>query len=71
MDRSLLLIGAALLGMEALGLVESVDRAAGLVAIDEVVEPDRETAAVYARQRPAFVAVADALRDAVAPYQPT
>jgi gluconokinase len=63
--------GAALLGMEALGLVESIDRAAGLVAIDEVVEPDREAAAVYARHRPAFVAVADALREAVAPYQPT
>jgi gluconokinase len=63
--------GAALLGMEALGLVESIDRTAGLVAIDEVVEPDREAAAVYAGQRPAFVAVADALRQALAPYQPT
>jgi gluconokinase len=63
--------GAALLGMEALGLVESIDRAAALVAIDEVVEPDREAAAVYAGQRPAFVAVADALRQALAPYQPT
>jgi len=26
---------------------------------------------VYAEMRPAFVAVADALRQAVAPYQPT
>ena len=32
--------GAALLGMEALGLVDGIDRAAELVGIDEVVEPD-------------------------------
>jgi gluconokinase len=63
--------GAALLGMEALGLVESIDVAAGLIHIDEVVAPDPAAAAVYAEMRPAFVAVADALRQAVAPYQPT
>jgi gluconokinase len=63
--------GAALLGMEALGLVESIDVAAGLIHIDEVVAPDPAAAAVYAEMRPAFVAVAEALRQAVAPYQPT
>jgi gluconokinase len=63
--------GAALLGMEALGLVESIDVAAGLVEVDEVIAPDPAAAAVYAEQRPTFVAVADALRQAVAPYQPT
>ena len=63
--------GAALLGMEALGLVESIDVAARLIHIDEVVAPDPAAAAVYAEMRPAFVAVADALRQAVAPYQPT
>jgi gluconokinase len=63
--------GAALLGMEALGLVESIDVAARLIRIDEVVAPDPAAAAVYAEMRPAFVAVADALRQAVAPYQPT
>jgi gluconokinase len=63
--------GAALLGMEALGMVESIDVAAGLVTVDEVVAPDPQAAAAYARMRPAFVAAADALRQAVAPYQPT
>jgi gluconokinase len=63
--------GAALLGMEALGLVESIDVAAGLVEVGEVIAPDPAAAAVYAEQRPTFVAVADALRQAVAPYQST
>jgi gluconokinase len=61
-------LGAAMLGMEALGVVHNTDVAD---SIDEVVAPDPAAAAVYARQRPAFVAVADALRQAVAPYQPT
>jgi gluconokinase len=63
--------GAALLGMEALGLVESIELAAGLVEIDQVIEPDPAAAAVYAELRPEFVAIAEALRQAVAPYQPT
>ena len=33
--------GAALLGMEALGLIEGIDRAAELVAIEDVVGPTR------------------------------
>jgi gluconokinase len=63
--------GAALVGMQALGLVEDVDVAARLVAIDEVVAPDPQAAAVYAGLRPRFTAVGDALRRALAPYQPT
>jgi gluconokinase len=56
--------GAALLGMEALGLVESIDRAAELVGIEDVVEPDAATAAVYADLRPTFAALYDALTPA-------
>jgi gluconokinase len=59
--------GAALLGMRALGIEAAPD----LVAIEEVREPDSTAAAVYAEQRPAFVAAGDALRDAVAQYQRT
>ena len=59
--------GAALLGMETLGLAESID----VVGVEEVIAPDHEAAAVYAGLRPAFVAAADALRQALAPYQPT
>jgi gluconokinase len=55
--------GAALLGMAALGLIESIDVAADLVHIDEMLQPDRDTAAVYAAMRPTF----DALYDALAP----
>ena len=53
--------GAALLGMQALGLVDSVDVAADLVRIDEVVEPDPRAAAVYERLLPAFAGLHDAL----------
>jgi gluconokinase len=53
--------GAALLGMEALHLIESIDLAAELVAIDEVVEPDAASAATYAELLPAFAGLYDAL----------
>ena len=46
--------GAALLGMEALGLVPSMDVAADLVTVAETVEPDPATAELYARLRPLF-----------------
>jgi gluconokinase len=59
--------GAALLAMETLGLAASGDA----VRIEEVVEPDPGAAAVYAEMRPAFVASADALLQAVALYQRT
>jgi gluconokinase len=53
--------GAALLGMQALGLVESIDVAAGLVVIDEVVHPDAAAAEVYASLLPVFADLYDAL----------
>jgi gluconokinase len=53
--------GAALLGMEALGIVESMDLAADLIERDEIVEPDPEAAATYARLLPLFAGLYDAL----------
>jgi gluconokinase len=53
--------GAALLGMEALGTVASIDRAAELVRIEDVVEPDAAAAATYAALLPVFAALYDAL----------
>ena len=53
--------GAALLGMEALGLIASFDHAADLIALDEVLEPDADAAAVYAQMRPIFAGLHDAL----------
>jgi gluconokinase len=58
--------GAALLGMQALGMVASIDLAAELVRIDEVVEPEPEAAAVYAELRPIFAELYDALAPAFA-----
>jgi gluconokinase len=53
--------GAALLAMDALGLVEGIDRAADLVGIDDVVEPEAGAAAVYAELLPTFASLYDAL----------
>jgi gluconokinase len=53
--------GAALLGMEALGLIESIDVAADLVEVHEVVDPDPGEAAAYAELLPTFSALYDAL----------
>jgi gluconokinase len=53
--------GAALLGMEALGIVESMDLAADLIAGERVVEPEPEAAATYAQLRPVFSGLYDAL----------
>jgi gluconokinase len=64
--------GAALLGMEALGLVGGIDRAAELVGIADVVEPDASAAAVYADLLPTFASLYDALGPAfgaLAPYR--
>jgi gluconokinase len=58
--------GAALLGMEALGLVESIDRAAGLVRLGAVLEPEPQAAATYAAMLPTFEALFDALGPAFA-----
>lgn len=40
--------GAALLGMQALGLIESVDAAADLVEMEDIVHPEPVAAAAYA-----------------------
>jgi gluconokinase len=56
--------GAALLGMQALGLVESLDVAADLVRIESTVSPDPAAAAVYAALRPVFAGLFDALTPA-------
>jgi gluconokinase len=53
--------GAALLGMEALHLVESIDLAAEFVAMDELVMPDAAASATYAELLPAFAGLYDAL----------
>lgn len=53
--------GAALLGMEALGLVPSIDVAADLVRISDTVRPDATAAGVYAGLRPVFAELYDAL----------
>ena len=53
--------GAALLGMQALGLVPSIDVAADLVQIEDTVRPDAAAAAVYAGLRPVFAELYDAL----------
>jgi gluconokinase len=46
--------GAALLGMEALGIVDSIDRAADRIRIEEKLEPDPDAAATYADLLPLF-----------------
>jgi gluconokinase len=46
--------GAALLGMEALGIVDSLARAADLVRIESTVEPEQANADVYRRLLPVF-----------------
>jgi gluconokinase len=56
--------GAALLGMEALGVVASIDRAADVITMDEVCHPDPEAAAVYAATLPTFAALFEALTPA-------
>jgi gluconokinase len=53
--------GAALLGMYALGLVDSLDVAADLVRIEDTVRPDPSAAAVYAALRPVFADLYEAL----------
>ncbi|MEA2319772.1 MAG: gluconokinase [Solirubrobacteraceae bacterium] len=53
--------GAALLGMEALGLVESIDVAADLVQVDDVVEPGAAEAEAYAELLPTFGSLYGAL----------
>jgi gluconokinase len=56
--------GAALLGMEALGIIDTIDRAADLIPLDEVREPEPGAAAVYAAVQPTFAQLYDALTPA-------
>jgi len=53
--------GAALLGMEALGEIESIDVAAELIRIADVVEPDPKAAARYDELMPVFAGLYEAL----------
>ncbi|WBB70804.1 gluconokinase [Micromonospora sp. WMMD812] len=53
--------GAALLGMQALGLISSIDVAADLVHIEETIRPDAAAAATYASLLPLFAELFDAL----------
>jgi gluconokinase len=47
--------------MEALGVVDSIERAADLVAINDVVQPDAAAAATYASVLPVFARLHEAL----------
>ncbi|MFG1887487.1 gluconokinase [Micromonospora sp. NPDC049051] len=53
--------GAALLGMQALGLIPSIDVAADLVRIEQTARPDPAAAAAYAALLPLFGQLYDAL----------
>jgi len=53
--------GAALLGMEALGLIESIDVAADMADVDFTVRPQPAAAAVYASLLPVFTGLYDSL----------
>ncbi|MBM0234239.1 gluconokinase [Micromonospora sp. STR1_7] len=53
--------GAALLGMQALNLIPSIDVAADLVRIEETVHPDPAASATYASLLPLFAELYDAL----------
>ncbi|MFI7587523.1 gluconokinase [Spongisporangium articulatum] len=53
--------GAALLGLQALGMLESIDAAAELVQIQDVVQPDPAARAVYAALQPTFAELYQAL----------
>ena len=55
--------GAALLGLLAVGHIDTIDQAAELVELDERVEPDPATAGVYERLKP----IADGAYEALAP----
>ena len=54
-------LGAALLAMQALGLIESLDVAVDLVPIEETVRPDPRDAAAYRSLVPVFSSLYDAL----------
>jgi gluconokinase len=53
--------GAALLGMQALGIIDSIDIATDMVTITDVVRPDPATAALYRSMQPIFSELYNAL----------
>jgi len=53
--------GAAILGMDALGLIDSIDVVADQIPVDETVRPDPRTSAVYAQLQPTFAQLYHAL----------
>jgi gluconokinase len=54
-------LGAALLGLTAIGAIGSLDEAAALVRVAETEEPDPAARATYARLLPPFAAAQDAI----------
>jgi gluconokinase len=54
-------LGAALLGMTALGMLDSLDQAADLVRVTDVQQPHQSDAEIYARLIPVFDDVFDSL----------
>jgi len=59
-------LGAAILGMRALGLVTSIDIARELVPIVELDKPDPAASATYARVLPLFDSLYGALEPSFA-----
>ena len=59
-------LGAALLGMHAIGMLEDLDDAARLVPIETVEQPDEDEAEIYADVLPVFERVVDGLAEASA-----
>jgi gluconokinase len=57
-------VGAALLGHVVLEHLPSIDEAAALVQVTDVVHPDPNTAECYRRLRPGFAATAEAIEQA-------
>jgi gluconokinase len=61
--------GAALIGMQALGLIDDIDVAAELVLVRETHRPDPEAAAVYRSLLPLFGSLYDALSPAFGEFR--
>jgi gluconokinase len=53
--------GAAILGMNALGLIDSIDVVADQIPVDDTVDADPRTSALYAQLLPVFASLYDAL----------
>jgi len=59
--------GAALVGMEALGMIDSFEAGADMLPLEQVIEPDPEEAKVYAELLPRFERIGEALAAESAP----